>query len=806
MDLYDLRNLVKEPICFKSVKNPSCVDLFLTNSNRSFQYTLAISTGISDVHKMIITVLKTTFKKCKPREITYRSFRNFDERLFTIDLENRFVNCKNVIELESKFLGVTENHAPLKKRTVRANEAPYMTKALKKAIADRSRLENRYYKTKTDSSLRAYKKQKHFCSRLYKKERKRYYTNLDVKKITDKFWKTTKPFFSDKGTDKNDIVLIEGDKIYQHDHEVANLLGEFFKNAVKSLNVCVPSEYISEQITVSNDQVEIIISKYCNHPSIKLINENVEKGNFYFNQVSLNDVKKEIAALDSKKASLSSSIPTKFIKDYGDICSVPLTNIINNGISDSYFDIGLKYADLTPVHKADETTNKKNYRNISLLSAISKIFEKLLHTQIANYMEKFLSPYLCGYRKGYSAQYALLSMLEKWRISLDRGGYGGGVLMDLSKAFDTLDHDLLIAKLFAYGFNKSSLRLIKSYLSGRWQRVKINTSYSSWFALLVGMPQGSILGPLIFNLYINDLFFIILTDICNFADDTTPYTIDMNLEKLMAKLECATNSAVEWFHYNGMKLNSSKCHLLICGHKYECMLCKIDNTQVIETHLVKLLGVKIESELTFNNYMETVCKKASQKLNALSRLCAIIPFQKRKMLMQAFFISQFSYSPLVWMFHNRKINTKINNLHYRALRMVYRDETSTFEELLKKDGSVNIHHRNLQFLAIEMFKVDKGLAPIFMENIFPKNENGGTDNVSSNTRSKANFYNPSNPKTVNYGLETLRCLGPKIWELVPKDLRNIQSLASFKSNIKKWIPHNCPCRLCKLFVPQVGYL
>ena len=220
------------------------------------------------------------------------------------------------------------------------------------------------------------------------------------------------------------------------------------------------------------------------------------------------------------------------------------------------------------MHKSEDTTNKKNYRNISLLPAISKIFERFLHTQIVTYMEEFLSPFFCGYRKGYSAQYDLLAMLEKWRISLDNGGYGGGILMDLSKAFDTLDHNLLIAKLFAYGFEKDALRLVKSYLSDRWQRVKINTSYSSWFALLVGMPQGSILGPLIFNLYINDLFFTILTDICNFADDTTPYTIDMTLENLMAKLECAAKSALEWFHFNGMKLNSNKCHLLVCGHKY----------------------------------------------------------------------------------------------------------------------------------------------------------------------------------------------------------------------------------------------
>ena len=240
----------------------------------------------------------------------------------------------------------------------------------------------------------------------------------------------------------------------------------------------------------------------------------------------------------------------------------------------------------------------------------------------------------------------------------------------------------------------------------------------------------------------------------------------MCLDKLMAKLEMAAEKAINWFHYNGMKLNSNKCHLLISGNKHGSMICKIGSSQVTESHLVKLLGVKIESELSFNTYLITVCKKASQKLNALSRQFSIIPLDQRRCLMKSFFVSQFSYSPLVWMFHSRILNRKINNFHYRALRIVYRDEISSFDELLAKDGSVTVHHRNLQSLAIEMYKVFKGVAPSFMCNIFGIHPNANIENVSANTRSGTSFYNQSNPKTVKYGLETLRSLGPKIWNLI----------------------------------------
>ena len=195
--------------------------------------------------------------------------------------------------------------------------------------------------------------------------------------------------------------------------------------------------------------------------------------------------------------------------------------------------------------------------------------------------------------------------------AIDSGKLAGALLTDLSKAFDCLNHELLIAKLEAYGFNQLSLSYIYSYLSDRKQRTKVNNSFSEWCNISSGVPQGSILGPLLFNLYINDIFYFVnKCNIANYADDTTPYSEDTTIDALLNSLETDTDTLIKWFSDNYLQLNADKCHLLISKHNKDIFI-NVDEEVIECSSSVKLLGVTIDNNLKFNEHVSNLCKKAS---------------------------------------------------------------------------------------------------------------------------------------------------------------------------------------------------
>ena len=268
-------------------------------------------------------------------------------------------------------------------------------------------------------------------------------------------------------------------------------------------------------------------------------------------------------------------------------------------------------------------------------------------------------------------------------IGVDKGKYFGALLTDLSKSFDCFSYELILAKLHEYGFILSALRFIHSYLTNRKQRKRVNGDYSSWEEILFGVPQGSILGHLRFDIFLCDLVLIMKeTSFASNADDNTLYVTAENLDEVINSLGKDSIKLFQWHSDNQMKANHNKCHLLVGGKNNVPM--NASGFKIKKTKREKLLEITVNCGLKFENYLDGAIKKGSNKINAFSRVAPFMNLSKKKILMNSFFNSQFSYCPLIWMCHSRTINNKINHLHERCLHLIYNDKVSSFKELLKR--------------------------------------------------------------------------------------------------------------------------
>ena len=811
-ETYELENLIKAPTCYKSPLNPSSIDVILTNKRKVFTSSITIETGLSDWHKMTLTVLKSYYKKQKPIKVNYRDYRNFDDNDFRNNLKRELeaidINAMTLEKFNRAFKTTLDDHAPLKVKTIRGNHAHFMNKTLSKAVMHRSKLKNKYFKNPTNENWELFRKHRNYCVGLFKREKRNYYNNLDLKVFKDNktFWRTIKPLFSEKTHIKNrNMIIIENDKVFVEKSEIAEKLNQFFIDSVKNLDVePFTSENIDVEKTSDDKVIETIVRKYRSHPSILKIKEHLKiESRFEFNEMTSEEMETEIRKLNPKKASMTDDLPSKILISSHDIVGKYLTTIYNNSHSSQKYPTPLKVADVTPIPKTTDKTSLKSYRPVSLIPIISKLYERNMFDQTSAYIERFLSPYLFGYRKGHSTEQCLIVMVETWKRALDMNNAAGSILTDLSKAFDCLSHELLIAKLEAYGFGNTALKYLYDYMKNRKQRVKIEEKFSSWKDLKKGVQQGSIIGPLLFNIFINDIFlFVEKTKLANFADDTTSYSTEKNALKLLELLKEDITVILQWFRFNEMKSNTDKMHLIISdtNKNFTSTGCIYINNEFIESEKsVKLLGVTIDNKLNFNEHVTNLIKKGNQKLHAIARISKYLCENKLKLVVRTFIESQFNYCPLIWMFHSRTLNTKINYLHERALRIIYKDTTLTFEELLEKDDSVTIHDRNLQKLAIEMFKIKNHLSPNPVLELFRERS------IDYQLRNERCWELPR-VNTVNFGKESLTYRGILTWNLLPNDLKQTESLSSFRTKIKQWKPQGCTCRLCINYISNLGYI
>ena len=248
-----------------------------------------------------------------------------------------------------------------------------------------------------------------------------------------------------------------------------------------------------------------------------------------------------------------------------------------------------------------------------------------------------------------------------------KGKHVGAVFMDLSKVFDIINHDWLIAELEAQGFSNNALLFMFSYSKNRSQRVSINGSFSTWEEIIAGVPQGSILGPLLFNIFLNDIFYFenrsFLSD---YADDNVFHTFGCNLDEVKQNLSQDLLKLSEWFNENCMILNPEKCHYMCLGKDSASDLLRFFGEDLVASELETVLVIQIDNKLNFENHIKSLCNKASQKLGALQRISNMLDTEKKNLLFNYKIKSQFSYCPLVWMFCSRRSNSLVSNIHERA--------------------------------------------------------------------------------------------------------------------------------------------
>ena len=738
--------------------------------------------------------IKRGFIDLKKTKIFQHDYSKFDSQQFRDDvsIQNFDNNLNNVNDqfwdFYFKLNGCVERHAPIKELTpkeIKLKNKPWITADINKMI----KIRNKFFKRKkrqptNDDIKRVYNLFRNRVIREIKKSKKIYYSeyfethNNNIKKT----WSGIREIVNLKNSDSQKISQLNiNGVIIDNTKDIVTNFNNFFVNVGPSTDSSIPR---SDNIT----------------PDKFLKDRNLTE--FIISHVSEDEIIKIINSLENKSTG-PYSIPLKLLKIIPDLIVKPLCRLINNSFSEGIFPDFLKIVKVIPIHKGNSIQDMNNYRPISLLSIFDKIIEKLMHIRLYNFLEdnNILYEKQYGFRKKNSTIFSLIEITEKIKESIDKNKFGCGIFIDLRKAFDTVNHDILLKKLDHYGIRGTPLEWFKSYLKDRLQYVFLNGESSDRDKITCGVPQGSVLGPLLFLVYINDLPNISkILDFYLFADDTNIYYEDYSLQELEKKINKELRSLYTWLSVNRLSLNIDKTNFVIFHPfnkplKYNVTI-KINKKALNEKKSIKYLGMLIDSTLSWKEHVSYLSKKLSRAVGILYKIRPFVNTKIMKNIYYALFYSHIVYAIEVWGSTGITNLNKIITLQKRVIRlMAYRDQFPVLPGPLFPSSPLFLELGLLKTNDIFVLQISKFIHKCLNFDIISNFDKWFKLNHEVHTHMTRSNYNYSNQinsnnlfipfgRTTNYGLKLIKVNGPKIWNTLPFDVRNIKSLCNFKTALK----------------------
>ena len=651
---------------------------------------------------------------------------------------------------------ILNKHMPIKKmskKELKTKSKPWITQGIKNSISRREKLYSKFIKSENkeakDNYHQEYKELRNQIVEICRQSKNNHYQQyfLNNAHNTKKTWEAVRSIINIKTSKRSNInSLLVNNQVTNDPKEIADNFNTYFSSIASKLQSKIYNGFNFQQYLCDRNN-----------------------RNFFISPTTQYEVSDIIKNLNSKKSVGPHSIPSIILKDIETVISKPLAEIINISFSSGLYIENLKLSKVIPVYKEKgDVLECSNYRPISLLANINKIVEKLMHSRLYSFLtiSNCIYDLQFGFRKEHSTTHALIDLTEDIRETVDNNMFAIGVFVDLQKAFDTVDHTILLSKLDHYGIRGVANDWFKSYLRNRKQSVFINGKESYISTIEYGVPQGSVLGPLLFLIYINDLNnAIIYSTTRHFADDTSLLIKGKSLKQLKKHLNIDLKKLCKWLIANKISLNKEKTELIIFRNSrkkidYKLKI-KINGRKLYPSDNVKYLGIFLDSHLNWNKHCDYLATKLSRANGLLSKIRHYVARETIRKIYFALFSSIMSYASQIWgQTENRHIK-RIVRLQNRAIRIINFAQYQSPKDILYKQSKILKFSDNVKVLNF-LFAYDtiKGTVPSCLNNIFTLQNNVHSYLTRTSVQNQITL---PRSHTDQYGIESIKFQTARTW-------------------------------------------